>query len=56
MNKEYNPTPVYNRKFMRGVIRAQVIRNNGYHNVSATMSHMFKRMRNHAVEATNDNA
>lgn len=43
--KNYNPTPVYNRKYARGVIRAQVIKRNGYHNVSANMSQTFKEMR-----------
>ena len=41
----YNPEPVYNRKYARGVIRAQVIKRNGYHNVSANMSQTFKEMR-----------
>ena len=49
-SKDYNPTPVYNRKYARGVIRAQVIKNKGYHDVSATMSEKFKNMREKAVE------
>ena len=46
----YNPTPVYNRRYARGIIRAQIIKNHGMHNVSAIMSDMFKRMRSKAQE------
>ena len=51
MNKDYNPTPVYNRKYARSIIRAQVLKKNGYHNVSKSMSLMFKMMRKRAQEA-----
>lgn len=44
-NGEYTPNMVYNRKLNRGIIRAQVIKNNGYHNVSKIMSDTFKKMK-----------
>lgn len=47
MNKDYNPTPVYNRKYAREVIRAQIIKTYGYHDVSGLMSERFKSMRGH---------
>ena len=47
---DYNPTPVYNRKYARGVIRAQIIKRNGYHNVSKIMSESFKKMHNKEEE------
>lgn len=52
----YNPTPVYNRKYARGVIRTQIIKRNGYHNVSESMSRTFKEMRHPSVaeEPAND--
>lgn len=49
----YNPIPVYNRKWARNVIRNQIIKRNGYHNVSKAMSDMFKSMHNREEE-TND--
>lgn len=48
--KSYAPTPVYNRKYARNVIRSQIIRSNGYHNVSEIMSRTFKEMRDKAKE------
>lgn len=47
----YNPTPVYNRKYAREVIRAQIIKANGYHNVSEIMSRTFKEIRANAKVA-----
>ena len=59
MRKDYSPTPVYNRKYARGVIRAQIIKRNGYHNVSELMSQTFKEIRNNwdnlMKEVGNDN-
>jgi len=40
----YNPRPVYDRKLARAVIRAQVIKKFGFHNVSKTMAQNFKRI------------
>jgi hypothetical protein len=51
--KNYNPTPVYNRRWARIVLRNQIIKRNGYHNVSKAMSDMFKSMHNREEE-TND--
>jgi hypothetical protein len=45
--KNYNPTPVYNRRWARIVLRNQMIKRNGYHNVSELMAKEFKRMHNH---------
>ena len=59
MRKDYSPTPVYNRKYARAVIRAQIIKRYGYHNVSANMSQTFKEIRNNwdnlMKEVGNDN-
>lgn len=50
-NREnYNPTPVYNRKYARNVIRAQILKTRGQHNVSALMSNAFRNMRNRVRE------
>lgn len=56
MRKDYNPIPVYNRKYARNIIRAQIIKRNGYHNVSESMSRTFKEMRHPSVaeEPAND--
>ena len=43
----YNPTPVYNRRWARMVLRNQMIKRNGYHNVSELMSREFARMHKH---------
>ena len=48
---DYNPTPVYNRKWARTVIRNQIIRRNGYHNVSEVMSDIFRKMHNREEES-----
>ncbi len=55
----YNPTPVYNRRYARGIIRAQIIKRNGYHNVSETMAETFRGMRSRfkaLKENSNDDA
>ena len=54
MTKNYNPIPVYNRKYARNVIRAQIIRTRGHHNVSEIMSRTFKEMREKAAEGTTE--
>ena len=56
MRKDYNPIPVYNRKYARNIIRAQIIKRNGYHNVSESMSRTFKEMHHPSVaeEPAND--
>lgn len=41
--KVYEPTPIYNRKFIRNILRKMSIQKNGYHNVSKYMSNAFKR-------------
>lgn len=43
--KKYNPTPVYNRKMLRSVIRNEVSKKFGNHKVSEVMSANFKRIR-----------
>ena len=48
--EDYNPTPVYNRKYARNVIRAQILKTRGQHNVSALMSDTFRDMRNRSKE------
>lgn len=50
--EDYNPTPVYNRKYARNVIRAQILKTRGQHNVSALMSDTFRDMRNRSKEVT----
>lgn len=47
--KVYNPTPIYNRKLLRSVIRANVQKRVGYHKVSKTMAEYFKRTRKEQV-------
>lgn len=47
---DYNPTPVYNRKYARNVIRAQILKVHGQHNVSELMARRFKQMRGRALE------
>lgn len=44
-NVEYEPTPIYDRKLLRSMLRASAIRRNGYHNVNGTMSAAFKKLR-----------
>ena len=44
-NGEYSPTPVYNRRLMRNIIRNQVIKQNGYHKVNGYMSEVFKELK-----------
>lgn len=48
--KDYNPTPVYNRKWARTVLRNQIINRYGYHKVNTIMSEAFKRIRNKSAE------
>lgn len=43
--KVYNPTPVYNRKLLRSVIRAKCIEKFGFHNVSRNMAINFEKIR-----------
>ena len=43
--KVYNPTPVYNRKLLRSVIRARVQKQFGNHNVSRNMAANFEKIR-----------
>lgn len=47
MNKkiEYEPVPIYNRKLLRGIMKARTIKNNGYHNVSGVMHTMFEKIK-----------
>lgn len=40
-NKDYNPTPVYNRRMVRTIMRHTAIRFGGYHNVSKRMHNSF---------------
>ena len=49
-NSDYRPTPVYDRKMLRGMIRTRTIQLKGYHNVSALMSESFKIIRNRMIE------
>jgi hypothetical protein len=53
---DYNPIPVYNRKWARTVLRNQVIKRNGYHNVSAAMSKAFKAMHGTPEEVQDGNS
>ena len=48
--KVYRPTPVYNRKLMRSVIRAGVQKQFGQHNVSQNMAANFERIRKGQVK------
>lgn len=41
---KYNPRPVYDRKLARAVIRGQVVKQFGNHNVSRTMAQNFKKI------------
>lgn len=43
--KVYSPTPVYNRKLLRSVIRASIQKRVGQHKVSETMAEYFRRTR-----------
>lgn len=43
--KEYTPKPVYNRKLVRTMIRAGIIKKFGNHKVSKNMSLNFKEIR-----------
>lgn len=43
--KKYNPTPVYNRRLARSIIRNGVAKKFGNHKVSKIMSANFKRIR-----------
>lgn len=47
--KVYTPKPVYNRKLMRSVIRAEIKKRQGQHKISRTMSEYFKRTRKEQV-------
>lgn len=49
--KQYQPTQVWDRKLMRSVIRSQIIKKDGYHNVSAKMSYIFRQLQNGEVNA-----
>ena len=42
--KQYEVNPVWDRKLMRSVIRHQIIKKDGRHNVSAKMSYIFKQL------------
>lgn len=42
--KSYNPVQVWDRKLMRSVIRAQIIKKDGRHNVSAKLNYIFKEL------------
>ena len=48
--KLYNPTPVYNRKMLRNIIRERAIEVNGYHNVSKYVNEAFKEVRNNMLK------
>ena len=43
--KVYEPMPIFNRKLTRGIIRSQIIKKYGQHNVSAQMANTYKMMR-----------
>ena len=43
-DKEYNPIPVWDRKLMRSVIRNQIIKKDGYHNVSVKLHYIWKQL------------
>lgn len=43
--KKYEPTPVYNRKAMRNVIRAQAKKKLGSHGVSSMVHDVFHKIR-----------
>lgn len=43
--KIYSPRPVYNRKLLRSVIRANVDKRTGGHKVSRAMAAYFKKVR-----------
>lgn len=45
MNKEYNPTPIYNRKLLRNIIRERAIALNGYHHLSGLVNRGFKEVK-----------
>lgn len=41
----YNPTPIYNRKMLRNIIRNRALEVKGRHNVSAYVREAFKEVR-----------
>ena len=45
-DKVYQPAQVYDRQLMRSIIRNQIIKKDGYHNVSQKMSKIFKQTHN----------
>ena len=45
----YNPTPIYNRKLLRNIIRERVVALHGYHNVSALVHRGFEDLRKDKV-------
>lgn len=49
--KNYQPVQVWDRKLVRSVIRNQIIKKDGYHNVSAKMSYIFKQLQNGEMNA-----
>lgn len=51
--KEYSPTPIYNRKALREIIRNRAINVKGYHNVSAYTSKAFKEIRENMLNKEN---
>lgn len=40
---EYNPTPVYDRKLIRSVMRSKIEKRNGFHNVNKKLHDGFRK-------------
>lgn len=50
-DKEYKPVPVWDRKLMRSVIRSQIIKKDGYHNVSAKLHYIWEQLQKEEINA-----
>ena len=44
-NGEYSPAPVYDRKLIRSILKHQIVKKNGQHNVNGYMSAAFKELK-----------
>lgn len=49
--KSYEPVQVWDRKLMRSVLRSQIIKKDGYHNVNKKLNYIFKQLQNGEVNA-----
>lgn len=46
-NKDYNPTPVYDRKMVRAIMKKSIVKANGQHKVSRLMHLNFAKLHKH---------